>query len=677
VASWLPDEDRTRSPFTGWTRAHWEATADHVLADVRAHTSSGGSFVKTSPDQGATAGLEGFARAGLLAGYRVASSDDAAVRDPLLSWLGRGIDVGTRPRQPDAWPVPADHHQAIVEAAWVAITLAETRADLWDQFGAGTRQQVLRWLTAVRGKAVHRNNWLLYPVVVDGFLEQVSGPTDAGATGRALRQIDAMHHRDGWYSDGAGTCFGHYSAWGVQLLLAHWMRITGGDAFPGGPQVLRERLRTFLGEYAHLVGADGGPVLHGRSLVYRFAAAAPFWLGALVDASPFTHGTTRRIASGVLRHFVVHGALRDGIPPLGWYGAFPAIADSYSTPLSPLVACDAFVGLLLAPAHPAWTDTETAGPADAPVARALATPGFVCMTSSDGLTRVASHGATAPSVSAHPGYRKVGYSNRTAPTTGPMGALDLDGQVTIVAGDGTLLGRRAFSLVAAGDRFASSTWTPQPPPPSARRRRAVALARRLPAGVRPRFLGPTPDRDERVETVSVARPDMELRVTHLWSLDGGTIRDGGLAVSHDEPPAVSRGDGWCAATTTDGLTGAVIALHGWTGAGWRTAVEASPFGRHTVVPYVDGDGGEPEALLVCAHVLTTGPVDAEAIRASSTVEVLTRRALVVRFADGEEHLVQLFRPGPLRVAVGRLELDGTYRYARWSPDGSGCALPSC
>ncbi|MFD0428911.1 hypothetical protein ACFQ60_17015 [Streptomyces zhihengii] len=31
----LPPEDRALSPRTGWTRAHWEAAADGMLAAVR------------------------------------------------------------------------------------------------------------------------------------------------------------------------------------------------------------------------------------------------------------------------------------------------------------------------------------------------------------------------------------------------------------------------------------------------------------------------------------------------------------------------------------------------------------------------------------------------------------------------------------------------------------------
>jgi len=620
-----------------------------MLDAVRAHTSAGGSFVTTSDEQSAVTGLEGFARAALLAAYRISGADDARVRDPLVSWLGQGVDVGTRPNGRDSWPRPADRDQSIVEAAWLAIALSETRALVWDQLGATARRNIVQWLARVRGKAVFENNWLLYPVVVDGFLAQVSGPTDPAATADALRQVDAMYRGDGWYSDGPGSCFGHYSAWGIQLLLAHVVRMTGGETFPGGPDVIRERLRAFLAQYVHLIGSDGAPVVHGRSPVYRMAVAAPFWLGELVAATPFPPATTRCITSGVLRHFTRHGALEEGIPPLGWYGSFPAIADFYSTPLSALMTCESFVGLLLPSDHAAWTDVEPDRPVPEPGARVLTTPGFVITAADDGITRLASHGATSPAVAAHPGYRRIGYSNRSAPATGALGALDIDGQVTVIADDGTVLRRETFDLLGADDRYAASRWVPEAAPPEISRR-LRPLVHRLSRRLQPSSRRPVSTREDRVETASIALVDVELRITHLSSRAGGRLRDGGLAVSHDDPPVVTEGDGWCAATTADGLTGAIVALHGWSRSGWVGGAAASPFGAHTVVPYVEGlpvEGGDRahHTVLVTAHVLTSAAFDAAAVRAAIEIEVTDDGVVIAHTAPG------------------------TYRYSRASPVG--------
>jgi hypothetical protein len=675
----MPPEDRVRSPHTGWVRAHWEATADHVLAAVRASTSPAGALVRTSDDQSLTVGMEGFARASLLAAYRATGSTDPDVREPLLGWLGRGIDVGTRDGHAEAWPRPADLHQSIVEAAWLAIALSETRELLWNRLEGDVRRRVVEWFAEVQGKVVPRNNWLLYPVIVSAFLDLVGGPADPAGTARALGAVEAMYHADGWYSDGTGTNFGHYSAWGMQLLLGHWLRMSGGSAFPGGPDVVRDRLAEFLREYAHLIGEDGAPVVHGRSAVYRCAVAAPFWLGTVLGSTPFDDGVTRCLTSRVLRHFVAHGAFDAGIPPLGWYGEFRPIADGYSSTVSPLLVSQAFVGLLLPDDHPAWTSVETPVPYDSAVA-ALRVPGFLCTRDLAGTVRVASHGATAPSVVGHPGYRKVAYSNRTAPCRGSLGSRDLDGQVTIITPDGVALLRRDFDLVAARDRFAASTWVPEVPWPPAEigwrkwagrvsRRLPPRLSERVPAGLVPRT-APRPRRDDRVEVASVALPGMELRVSHLWTLDGGFIRDGGLAASGPSAPETTLGDGWCLVKTGDLISG-VVGLHGWRSAGLERGVEESPFGRFSAVPFIDGQLADHETLLVTAHFLGADPVDPEAVRRDVRIDQIGSRAVVIDLPDGEQFLVQMFCPARMQLKLGGELLDGSHRYARRSPDGTG------
>jgi len=659
----LPHDDRVRSPHTGWCRAHWEAVADHVLAAVGAQTSPAGALVRTSPQQSTTVGLEGFARAALLAAFRAAGDPNPSVRAPLVAWLGRALDVGTRPDHPEAWPRPSDNHQAIVEAAWVAIALWETRTLVWDGLDKGVRSRVLGWLECTHGKAVPPNNWLLYPVIVDAFLQSADYRVDRAANERALRKVDALYHDDGWYSDGPGTNFGHYSAWGVQLLLAYWTRMTGGDEFPRGSYAVKQRLRTFLAEYVHLIGTDGAPVVHGRSPIYRCAVVAPFWLGSMLDATPFAPGETRWIASSVLRHFADRGAFGLGIPPLGWYGEFRPLADAYSTPVSALLTSLAFVGLLLPANDRHWTDREVTVAPDG--ATTLRVPGMLCLRDGSGIVQVASHGQPARTLVGHAGYRKIGYSNRTAPCTGALGDRDLDGQVSVVTGGGDTLVRRDVRLLGAGDGYASSAWAPAAPQTVPRGQSATArIARRIVG----RLQGPRPrrGRDDRVEVASLAVAGVEVRISHLWTFDGGFLLDGGLALSASAAPTIRMGDGWCIASSDD-LVHAVIGLHGWLAAGVESAADVSPFGAFTAVPFIRGQLADPEALLVTAHVLTTSPVEPSAVRRSIGVEVVGTRTVVVTSPDACEHVIKLFCPARLPVDS---HLHGSYRYLLRAPDGS-------
>ncbi|WP_235502439.1 DUF2264 domain-containing protein, partial [Kitasatospora sp. Root187] len=141
----LPPEDRELSPHTGWTRAHWEAVADGLLAAVRPYASPGQALIdlpgpRASWSGPRSDGLEGYARTFLLAAFRVAGADGA---DPagLLERYAAGLAAGTlaptssRELTPgdESWPVITDRGQAMVEAASIALALRLTRRWLWDR----------------------------------------------------------------------------------------------------------------------------------------------------------------------------------------------------------------------------------------------------------------------------------------------------------------------------------------------------------------------------------------------------------------------------------------------------------------------------------------------------------------------------------------------------------------
>ncbi len=87
------------------------------------------------------------------------------------------------------------------------------------------------------------------------------------------------------------------------------------------------------------------------------------------------------------------------------------------------------------------------------------------------------------------------------------------------------------------------------------------------------------------------------------------------------------------------------------------------------MPYVEADARDPETVLVAVHVFTTEPFDPGAVRARVAVEVRGHRVVIAHSADGEDHVVQLYRPAPLHVQLGAHAIDGTYRYVRSSAAG--------
>ncbi|MEV4893889.1 DUF2264 domain-containing protein [Nonomuraea sp. NPDC055795] len=398
----LPPEDRSLSPLTGWTRAHWEAVADGLLGAVEPYRSVDGAVI-TLPGRESLSrcdGLEGYARTFLLAAFRVAGGGPVELLEP----YGRGLLAG-----PDVWEPVGDRTQPMVEAASIAIGLWVTREQLWDRLPGDVQDRVAGYLAgALRHEPVD-NNWWLFPVMVGGFLASAGFHTEEAeeAVRRGLERIEPWYTGDGWYSDGANRSFDHYNGWAMHLypvLLALLSKTPVGRY--GG------RLKEFLIGYARMFDSEGGMLYHGRSLTYRFASTASLFAGALAESTPLTPGQTRGIASATLRRFLEHDALSpEGILTLGWHGAHEPSLQGYSGFASPYWAAKAFAGLLLPADHPVWTAVEEPGPQGV---QALAGPGLI-VQNTGGLARVVNHGSQH-----HPGdplYDRYAYSTRTGPTT--------------------------------------------------------------------------------------------------------------------------------------------------------------------------------------------------------------------------------------------------------------------
>ncbi|MCS0602114.1 DUF2264 domain-containing protein [Streptomyces sp. LP11] len=422
----LPAEDRESSPYTGYTRAHWEAAADALLAAVAPYATPDRALYHLPGDHVSHSGrlcdgLEGFARTLLLAAFR---------RDPTtLGRYAEGLAAGPR----GVWPVVESRTQPLVEAASIALALRLTRPLLWDRLDDAVRERTADWLADALDAEAWPNNWELFPVTVGGFLADVGHRPEAAreAVARGLERIERWYVGDGWYTDGDGRTFDHYNGWALHLYPPLHAWLTGDDALLAH---YGRRLSRHLDDCARLFGGDGAPLHQGRSLTYRFATAAPLWLGALTGHTPLSPGATRRLASGALRYFLDGGAVDErGLLPLGWLGPDTSLVQSYSGPASPYWASKGFLGLLLPADHEVWTAREEAAPVErADAVRPLPGPNWLLQsTRSDGIVRVHNHGSE--DVRYDPYYTRLAYSTATAPAAAPDNSVSVGGDASRTA----------------------------------------------------------------------------------------------------------------------------------------------------------------------------------------------------------------------------------------------------
>lgn len=621
----LPAPDRELSPYTGLTRDHWCVYADFLLRSAHRFGTRDHSNIHLPGANSAygprSDSLEAFARTFLLASFRIAGDPNST--GWIAEWYAAGLDAGTDPTNPDRWPTPGELDQAKVEAASIALGLSLTRDVLWDKLPQRVQEQLIAWFETVIGEQYPPINWVWFQIVVETFLASVGGRSSDADIDAGLAIHDSLYRGHGWFADGPERAYDHYVGWAFQVYPQLWAMMA-----PGDPRVQQrkkadgERLADFLDDAACLVGGNGAPLIQGRSLIYRFAAAAPFWAGELAGNTRLSPGLARRAASGMLGYFARRGAITgDGLLSIGWHGEFPGMKQSYSGAGSPYWAAKGFLGLALPADHRVWTAVEEPLPVEAgDTQRLIAAPGWqVDGTASDGVVRIRNHGTdhANPGVAAadSPLYARLGYSTHTFPDLEPE---SLDNAVVLQDPEGRLTHRTGFESlgqkdaggVLAGASRALTNWITVDPdggPDHGGGAKGTAI------------------RGPEVTVVSATRGAVELRLVR--------VRGAGSA-----PAAKLRMGGW----PVDGSSGMVSKIHPVAGFGsplhdagtWQREAP-HPMGEQLTVPWI-GTWGNAHDGDYAAVVILAGEGNAEtgAVRFITGKEGQGAGSARFEFADG-------------------------------------------
>jgi hypothetical protein len=645
----LPPLPSAAASGADWTRADWERLADHILLSLRPYASSGhGRITPPGPEGGyglAVDGLEGFTRSFLLACFRLAGAEGA---DPhnLAEWYAAGIARGVDPTAPDSWVRLTEHSQAKVEAASLVVGLDLTRPLIWDRLSDTTKAQFIDYISPVVGDRTYpRNNWAWFRIVTETFLRSVGGPWSAEDLAEDLALHDSFVRADGWLSDGEDRNFDHYIGWALHFFPTLWAHMTGaGDLIdPARRAADVARLDRYLADCIHLVGADGAPLIEGRSLTYRVAAAAPFWTGAWAGVPSIAPGRLRRAASGVAAYFLAHGVPdARGLLTLGWWGEWRhrRLIQAYSGTGSPYWAAHGFLGLALPASHPVWTaPTEPLPVEQDDFLRTIAAPGWlVSGTLADGIVRVHNHGTDH----AHPGaqvadtplYARLGYSTATSPLLDDQAwSWPLEQSVTLVDEAGRSTHRAGFTTLALTlvDTAREDSEGPGP-------RVGLAASRAEAHWLDPDGTDPNhgagwtgPVRPAAALTViSLVLGPWELRLVHVGEMAPGldsaglTLRIGGWPVIDGDGLTSRVQDVPLPATAQPPSSSSVDQ-----GAEPATAVrlDASPLGSPAIVPYLDRPV-RSDAWTAALIVLTGGQAPGDTASFDSQTAASTRGATV-------------------------------------------------
>ena len=602
-------DDAGHGSAADWTRAQWVQYADRLLAGAQVWASPGKGRITPPGAEGGYGhdvdGLEGFARTFLLAGFRIAGERGEGV-DHLIDFCLEGIATGVDPAAADRWVRLDEHAQAKVEAASLALILDMTRPWIWDRLDRVTQDRVIAYLApAVGDQTYPRTNWLWFRLVVQTFLRSVGGPWSPQDVADDLALHDSFGRSDGWMSDGDERSYDHYVGWALHLYPVLWARMQGAAEL-AGDRTERDiaHLDRFLLDAHALVGADGSPLIQGRSLIYRFAAAAPFWVGAIAGVPSLSAGALRHAANRVVGHFAASGVpdSRD-LLSMGWHGEWRRLAQGYSGPASPYWATKGLLGLALPADHPVWTaPAEPLAVESGDTLRAIAAPGWILSgTRADGIVRIVNHGTDHAEAGAlvgdSPLYARLGYSTATAPLlNGRAWREPLEQSVVLVDGEGAATHRAAMELVdvrvdgtgtgAVG--VAASTWPAHWIAPAEKQihhgsgiEGEVTVAGRL--TVHSLVRGPWEVRIARVDSLETDAERLALRIGG-WSVADGDSETGDAA----------------ARVFTERLGSSIRPLLGQGVAGVEVRPDSTPLGSDAAVPVVTFPVavGETVAVLV-------------------------------------------------------------------------------
>lgn len=622
-----------------WTRQDWERLADGTLVAAQRFATENRALIHlpgpVSRSGRWSDGLEGYARTFLLAGFRLSRAGD---RDPggIAERYAAGLAAGTDPDAADRWPAIDDVGQAKVECASIALALHESRPWIWDRLDDRVRGNVIDWMSAMLGTETPDNNWTWFRAVTNAFLRSVGGPWRQEDIDHAIARTEAWYVGDGWYSDGEPAPgrprnFDYYSGWAMQFYPLWYCRISGDQAEPGLLDRYRERLRRYLHDAERLIGVNGRPLIQGRSLTYRFAMLAPFWMGEIFDATPLTPGRTRRVTGAVVNHFVESGSYDDaGLLSIGWHGPFEAMRELYSGSGSPYWASKGFAGLVLPADHPVWTAPEEPLPIETgDVSFALPKLGWVVSgTREDGIVRMVQHGGdhTAPdrlSIDV-PGYGRHAYATHAAPEYAWWNPVD--SHVALVTPDGRASHRSpALPLsIEAGravSRHRAHWWQRTGPIPNDVHRQNEDDRFEVGPWLTTASLlhGPWEVRVARVDRGVPARPAEASGLGEQWPENPGPwkLRFGGWALALDESirPQVAGGAAW--AIRPDRLSTTVVALRGDFSAGCTVSQGTNPLGMFSATPQVETTEpvvpGRLYAALVVLSATIAGPEAARGV----------------------------------------------------------------
>lgn len=367
--------DLKLSPYTGMTRTHWKNAAQyllegafnyiHDLKDPMKFPKQPGKSYPRYDGQIPTEKLEGLCRTLFMAVPLLKDNPTLQINHIKVAdyyrYQVRILIDSTSPafikhRAPNGGP-----SQNLVEFGALAVSMFAIPEVIWDPLMQTEKDALAATMLSYGDGPTVPSNWKFFNIFVLSFFKEKGYTVNEKLLEQYLQQSLDHYQGNGWYND--NPAYDYYSMWAFQMYGTLWSEYFGKKHYPAYAKKFLENFKAVKDNYPYMFSRNGQMIMWGRSMTYRFGAIVPFPLMGFENNPDVNYGWMRRISSGVLLQFLQHpDFLQDGVPTLGFYGAFEPAVQGYSCRGSAFWMGKAFLGLLVPAGSPFWTATENEGP---------------------------------------------------------------------------------------------------------------------------------------------------------------------------------------------------------------------------------------------------------------------------------------------------------------------------
>lgn len=371
----LNTPDYKLSPLTGMTRKHWKEAGLYLLSGAFQYIHKPGDPMKfprqpgksypRNPGQVPVEKLEGLCRTMFIAGPLLKEHPGLELngiklgdyyRYQLSRLLDPQSDTYIAPRAKNGGP-----SQTLVEFGGLATSLLTSPEVFWDPLSSNVKEKLAETMLSYGDGPTIGMNWRYFNIMILSFYKSRGYKVNEELLKELLEKSLGQYDGQGWYND--SPYYDYYSMWAFQMYGKIWSEYFGKKYYPEYAARLEKNFDDLQENYPYLFSRKGEMIMWGRSISYRMGAAAPFPLMGFSNHPDINYGWIRRIASGAILQFLENpDLLQDGIPTLGFYGAFEPAVQSYSCRGSVFWLGKLFLGLLVPKQSSFWTSVENEGP---------------------------------------------------------------------------------------------------------------------------------------------------------------------------------------------------------------------------------------------------------------------------------------------------------------------------